>query len=169
VASDRIDGLRQALELTPENHALRLLLAESLAGDGHAPEATVEDRWLHERGELPADVLLEAGRAALAAGDLAFAASLADAAQQAGTVEGVADLRRRIDASLGVEGVIQVARQHGPDGDSPPIEFESALTTSFSESAASRTSRRRSTARSSSRTSAPTSTRLTGGGPVGAS
>jgi hypothetical protein len=39
VASDPVDGLRRALELTPDNHALRLLLAERLAG-GEPPLRT---------------------------------------------------------------------------------------------------------------------------------
>lgn len=133
MASDRIDGLRQALELTPENHALRLLLAESLAEVGRAPEAADEYRRLHEHGELPADAVLEAGRVALAAGDFSLAASLADAAQQAGTVEGVAELRRGIDSSLGLDGVTQVVRHDGPDGGEAPIEFESTASTNFSD------------------------------------
>jgi len=34
--ADRVEGLRRALELTPDNHALRLLLAESLVEEGAA-------------------------------------------------------------------------------------------------------------------------------------
>ena len=95
MASDRVEGLRRALELTPENHALRLLLAEALADEGDHDEAAREYRVLHDSGELPVDSLLPAGRSALAAGDVALAGALADAAQEAGVVEGVAELGAR--------------------------------------------------------------------------
>jgi SpoVK/Ycf46/Vps4 family AAA+-type ATPase len=131
VASDRVEGLTRALELTPENHALRLLLAEALADEGDDDGAAREYRVLHGSGELPVDSLLPAGRSALAAGDVAFAGALADEAQKAGVVEGVAELRREIDSSLGLEGVMQVARHGGPDGTASPVEFESGPTTTF--------------------------------------
>jgi hypothetical protein len=125
VASDPVDGLRRALELTPDNHALRLLLAERLAEQGSVAEAVEEYRRLHEQGELPVETLLPAGHAALAAGDVALAGALADEAEAAGVVEGVGALRREIDSSLGLEGVMQVARHAGPDGTAPSVEFES--------------------------------------------
>ncbi len=131
MASDRVEGLRRALELTPDNHALRLLLAEAFADEGDHDGAAREYRVLHGSGELPVDSLLPAGRSALAAGDVAFAGALADAAQEAGVVEGVAELRREIDSSLGLEGVMQIARHGGPDGTAPPVEFESGPTTTF--------------------------------------
>ena len=40
--ADRIAGLREALELTPDNDALRLLLAEALAEEGSPAEASAE-------------------------------------------------------------------------------------------------------------------------------
>jgi AAA+ superfamily predicted ATPase len=130
---DRIAGLRQALELTPDNHALRLMLAEALAEEGSPTDALAEYRVLREQGALPVESLLPAGRAALAAGDLALAGTLADDAEKAGVVEGVGALRREIDASLGLEGVMQVARHEGPDGMAAPVEFESARTTTFGD------------------------------------
>ena len=131
--SDRVEGLRHALELTPDNHALRLLLAEALADEGDAAAAAREYAVLRDAGELPVDSLLAAGYAALAAGDVARAGAFADAAQEAGIVGGVAELRREIDASLGLEGVMQIARHGGPDGTAPPVEFESGLTTTFAD------------------------------------
>ena len=133
MASDRVDGLRRALELTPENHALRLLLAEALAEEGRAAEAAEEYRTLWEKAELPVESLLDAGRAALAAGDVALAVDFAEDARDAGIVEGVAELRREIDALLGLEGVMQIARYEGPDGTAPPVEFESGETTTFAD------------------------------------
>jgi AAA+ superfamily predicted ATPase len=133
VPSDRVEGLRHALELTPDNHALRLLLAEALAEEGDAAAAVREYGVLRDAGALPVDSLLAAGRAALTAGDVAQAGAFADAAQEAGIVGGVAELRREIDASLGLEGVMQITRHGGPDGTAPPVEFESGLTTTFAD------------------------------------
>jgi transitional endoplasmic reticulum ATPase len=133
VASDRIADLRRALELTPENHALRLLVAEALANEGRSAEALEEYRALHEHGEIPSDRLVAAGHAALAGGDIAFAGKLAEEADAAGIVEGVGALKREIDSALGLEGVMQVSRTDGPDGTAPPIEFESTRTTTFAD------------------------------------
>jgi transitional endoplasmic reticulum ATPase len=131
--ADRIDGLRRALELTPENHALRLVLAESLAEDGRVEEAAAEFLRLQVAGQLPADSLVDAGRAALAAGRTAEAQGLADAAAAAGIVEGVGDLRRAIDDSLGLSGTMRVAQTAGPDGIDVPIEFERGPAVTFDD------------------------------------
>jgi transitional endoplasmic reticulum ATPase len=133
VASDRAAGLRAALELSPENHPLRLLLADALAEQGSNVEAADEYRILHEAGHLPVESLLPAGRASLAAGDLALAGLLADEAEAAHVIEGVAALRREIDSALGLEGVMQIARHEGPDGSAPPVEFELGRTTTFED------------------------------------
>jgi transitional endoplasmic reticulum ATPase len=133
VTSDHIAGLKAALEITPGNQALRLLLANALAEDGAHAEAIVEYRTLYERDELPAESFITAGRAAAAAGDLALAGQLADAAEAAHVIEGVASLRREIDAALGLEGVMQIARHEGPDGNTAAVEFESGRTTTFDD------------------------------------
>jgi transitional endoplasmic reticulum ATPase len=133
VPSDHVEELRRALEVTPENHVLRLLLAEALSAEGSSSEALAEYRRLHEHGKIPPERLLTAGRAALGAGDVALAGKLADEAEAAGIVEGVGELRREIDASLGLEGVMQVARHEGPDGTAPPVEFETTKTVTFSD------------------------------------
>jgi SpoVK/Ycf46/Vps4 family AAA+-type ATPase len=62
-----------------------------------------------------------------------LAGDLANAAQQAGIVEGVAELRRAIDSSLGLEGVMQIVRHAGPDGTAIPFEFEAGQTTTFAD------------------------------------
>jgi len=133
VASDRAEALRAALALTPDNHALRLLLAETLADEGAPVEAAAEYRVLLDDGALPDEALLDAADIALDAGDFALAGELAEAARKAGVIEGVAELTRRIDASLGLEGVMQVTRHTGPDGTGPVVEFESSMTTTFSD------------------------------------
>jgi transitional endoplasmic reticulum ATPase len=133
VASDQTTGLRAALEVSPENHKLRLLLANALDEEGAKADATVEYRTLHEANQLPVESLIQAGRASLEAGDVAFAGKLADEAEAAHLIEGVAALRREIDSALGLEGVMQIARHEGPDGDAPVVEFESGRTTTFAD------------------------------------
>ena len=49
MSPDRSDGLRRAVELSPENYALRLVLAETLEQQGEVAEAL---RGI-EKGELP--------------------------------------------------------------------------------------------------------------------
>jgi transitional endoplasmic reticulum ATPase len=131
--ADRIDGLRRALELTPDNHALRLVLAESLADEGRAAEAANEYLQLHADGQLPTDAFAAAGVAALAAGRTADAQAFADAAAAAGVVEGVGELRRAIDESLGLSGTMRVAQTAGPDGREPPVEFERGRAVTFDD------------------------------------
>jgi transitional endoplasmic reticulum ATPase len=131
--ADRIDGLRRALELTPDNHALRLLLAESLAADARAEEAAVEYLRLQADGQLPSDALVAAGHTTLAAGRTAEAQSFADAAAAAGIVEGVGELRRQIDESLGLSGLMRVAQTAGPEGIDVPVEFEGGRTVTFDD------------------------------------
>jgi AAA+ superfamily predicted ATPase len=133
VASERAEALRRALELTPDDNALRLILAETLAEDGFAADAATEYRTLLDQDAIPADELIAGAGVALEAGDFALAGDLADAAQQAGIVEGVSDLRRTIDSELGLEGVMQIARHGGPDGTAPAFDFETAQTTTFSD------------------------------------
>jgi AAA+ superfamily predicted ATPase len=131
--ADRIAGLRQALELTPDNHALRLLLAEALVDEGHQGEAIDEYRTLYQQDALPTESFVAAGHVALGEGELALASELADAADAAGVVEGVGALRREIDDVLGLQGVMQVVRHEGPDGTAAPVEFESGRTTTFDD------------------------------------
>jgi SpoVK/Ycf46/Vps4 family AAA+-type ATPase len=131
--ADRIDGLRRALELSPDNHALRLVLAESLAADGRDEEAAEHYLRLHRDGQLPTESLVDAGRTALAAGRAAEAQSYADAASAAGVVERVGELRREIDESLGLSGMMRVAQTAGPDGVDVPVEFEVGRTVTFDD------------------------------------
>jgi SpoVK/Ycf46/Vps4 family AAA+-type ATPase len=131
--ADRIEGLRRALELTPENHALRLMLAELLAEEGRPAEAVAEYSQLREADALSPEAAIAAGHAALAAGDLALAQAFADDARAAGAVEGVGELRRQIDDFLGLSGVMRVAQSAGPDGTAPPIEFERGERVTFDD------------------------------------
>ena len=65
---DRIEGLRAALEAAPDNHAVRLLLAEMLVQEGRLADAGEEYERLLAAHALDSAGLLAGGRAALAAG-----------------------------------------------------------------------------------------------------
>ena len=126
MASDRVEGLRRALDATPDNHALRLLLAETLADDGDAGAAVAEYDRLFADGELPAEALLAAGRTALDAGRQDRAQAFADAAAESGLVEDASELKSAIDSSLGLKGMVPMLRPGGLDldGEEEPAELE---------------------------------------------
>jgi AAA+ superfamily predicted ATPase len=126
VASDRVDGVRRALEATPDNHALRLLLAEMLADDGDAAGALDEYDRLYSLQELPLESLLEAGRTALDAGRHDRAQAFADAASANGLAGEASELKSEIDASLGLKGMVPMLRPGGAqdDDEEEPAELE---------------------------------------------
>ncbi len=134
--TDRIDGLRRALEATPDNDAVRLLLAETLVAEGRPAEAFAEFEHLHAGDALPVESMLDAGRAALAAGRHDRAQAYAEAASEVGIVEGVSELKADINASLGLQRVVQVVK-HGPDEEGveqpPQLELDSAPAVTFAD------------------------------------
>ena len=132
MAGEQVDALRRALELSPDNHELRLLLAAALAAEDRGAEAAAEYQALAEEGLLPRERLVEAGRAALAGGDVALATWFADRAREAGVIEGVADLQRDVDVWLGVESIVRVAGASADPG-APPIEIERGAPTTFDD------------------------------------
>ena len=105
----RIDGLRAALELTPGNHALRLVLAEELRAAGRVDEALDHYEALHDDGALPGEQLVPAGRLAVAHGRLHLAARLLEAARRAGVVGGTAGLEEEVKAALTDSGAARLA------------------------------------------------------------
>jgi transitional endoplasmic reticulum ATPase len=134
VSSDRIEGLRHALAAAPDNHALRLLLAETLRDAGDAEDALAEYDVLLAAGALPPEALLDGGRVALELARVDRASAYADAAAAAGIVDGVAELRAQIDASLGLDGTLRLVRR-GPedDEDALPLELESDVRVTFGD------------------------------------
>jgi AAA+ superfamily predicted ATPase len=124
MSSERIDGLRRALEATPDNHVVRLLLAETLVAEGSAAEALAEFEQLHADRALSPEAMLAAGCAALAAGRHDRAQAFADAAGEAGSLDGVSELKNAIDESLGLQKLVQLVKPGADaDGSDEPSEL----------------------------------------------
>ncbi len=103
-------ALREALGHSPDNHALRLLLADALAEEGEADAALDEYALLLERRELADEDLVRAGQLALQAGRLQLAGRCLEAARRTGVVDGVGEFQRALEAELAGEGVRMVDR-----------------------------------------------------------
>lgn len=101
---DRIEGLVHAMETSPHNHALRLVLAEELSSAGRTQEALEHFSTLLEAEQLPRESLVGVGRAALEQGDLQLAARALERARSAGAVDGVAALQGELESALGSAG-----------------------------------------------------------------
>jgi transitional endoplasmic reticulum ATPase len=108
VSFERVEGLRLALEATPDNHAVRLMLAEMLIEEGAPDEALVEFDQLQAARSLSGESMLVAGRAALDAGRQDRAQEFAEAASKVGVVEGVSELKSEINASLGLQHRVNI-------------------------------------------------------------
>ena len=63
--SDRLEGLRAAVELSPDNHGLKLVLVEALVSEGFAEEALDHLQALSDAGTLPDGELVPTGTLAL--------------------------------------------------------------------------------------------------------
>jgi transitional endoplasmic reticulum ATPase len=116
MSDDRLEGLRAAVELSPDNHALRLVLAEALGAEGEAEEALEHYERLLEAGALPTDELVRVGTLAIGLGRLQLAARCLDAARRAGAVGGTAGLEEELTAALVDGGVARTA----VDPEAPP-------------------------------------------------
>lgn len=110
---DRLEGLRAAVELSPDNHALRLVLAESLREAGEVADALTEFERVLDAGALPRDEAVEVGTAAAHAGRLQFAARCLDLARHAGVVGGTAGLEDLLTTLLADSGALR--RTDAPD------------------------------------------------------
>jgi SpoVK/Ycf46/Vps4 family AAA+-type ATPase len=101
VSADRVEGLRRALELSPNNDALRLVLADTLAETGEPADALGHYEAIAAAEQLPADALVRVGRLALEQGSLQLSARCLEQAKSAGVVDGVADLQEGLSKRLG--------------------------------------------------------------------
>ena len=105
MSADRIQGLVDALALAPDNHALRLLLAETLREAGREAEALEQYESLLAAESLPTEELVVVGELALDLGRLPLAGRILEAARRHGVVEGVAAFQQRVEQELASEGV----------------------------------------------------------------
>ena len=123
MSAARLEGLLAALELSPDNGALRLLVAQELREAGRVPEALDQLARLLDDGSLPSGELAPAGRLALEHGRLQLAARCLDAARRAGVMGGTAALEADLKAAL-VEGgttrLVEDAADREPSGGAPP-------------------------------------------------
>jgi AAA+ superfamily predicted ATPase len=121
VSEQRLDGLRAAVELSPDNRGLRLVLAEALRGEGHDDEALDHLSTLADQEALPDSDLVDAGELALRCGRLQLAAKCLEAARRRGIVEGVTALQRGLEDALTDGGVrqrsVELPEEHVIDED----------------------------------------------------
>ncbi|CAA9490118.1 MAG: Cell division protein FtsH [uncultured Solirubrobacteraceae bacterium] len=113
----RLEGLRAAIELSPDNHGLRLVLAEALRGAGEELEALDHLAMLADAGALPDAELIPTGQLALRHGRLQLAARCVDAARRRGIPEGVAALLRDLEDALTDDGIKQLSVDPDIEGD----------------------------------------------------
>jgi len=135
VTIDRVEGLRSALVAAPDNHVLRLLLAEALVDGGKPAEALVEYDRLLAAEQLDGSGLVAGGRAALAAGRHDRAQTFVDAAGAAGTINGISELKSEINESLGLQQMVQLVKPGG-DGDGvagPQLELDAKPAVTFAD------------------------------------
>lgn len=115
MSDGRLDGLRAAVELSPDNHALRLVLAEALRNAGHGAEALDQFAALLDAGALPDEELVGVGALALDHERLPLAARCLEVARAAGVASGTEPLRERLEQALGQSGALRGAVE--PVGD----------------------------------------------------
>jgi transitional endoplasmic reticulum ATPase len=131
--NDKLAGLRTAVEVSPENDALRLVLAETLVEEGEGAEALEHFERLLDDGNLPAETFVSTGLLAVDEGRVELARRLLDACERAGVVERVGELRSAIDRALEQEGVLRLVRRGGPEEGEPWSPLAAEETISFTE------------------------------------
>ncbi|KHL15706.1 ATPase family protein associated with various cellular activities (AAA) [Mumia flava] len=98
--SDRIDGLRDALEASPGNTTIRLILAEALRDGGEAAEAISHYEILLAAGGLtPVDAVAVA-HFSLDHGRLDVARGCLESARERGEIDGITEADARLAAAM---------------------------------------------------------------------
>jgi hypothetical protein len=114
MSNDRITALRKAVEASPDDVMLRLLLAESLVSDGDTEEALDQYVVLLDQQGLPDDQFVPVGELAAANGRLALLRNLLEAARQQGVVEGTGRLQQLVDDMIAERsGAVRAGRTEG--------------------------------------------------------
>ena len=107
--SERIEALLKALELTPNNHPLRLLLAETFQEEGQLEKAVKQYDLLLQGEHLAPEKLIPIGELALQVGNRDMCTRCLEAARQAGIVEGIAALQTKMNNSLTANEPVKIA------------------------------------------------------------
>jgi len=122
VSDPRLDGLLAALELSPDNAALRLVVAQELRDSDRPEEALEHLSRLLDDAALPPAELVPAGELALAHGKLQLAARCLDAARRAGVIGGTAALEADLKAALVEGGATRLVAETGASAAGEPGE-----------------------------------------------
>lgn len=108
MTNDRISALRKAVEASPDDVLLRLVLAETLVAAGETEPALDQYVVLLDQHGLPDDQLIVVGELAAANGRLALLRSCLEAARQAGVVEGTGRLQQLVDELIASRSGVKV-------------------------------------------------------------
>ncbi|MEO0603605.1 MAG: ATP-binding protein [Myxococcota bacterium] len=128
MSDDAIAGLVEALAVTPDNHALRNLLAKQYGAVERWDEALTEVNRLLDADAVSGSDAIVFGRWAMAAGRLPLVEALLSVAEQAGHIDGVADLRERLLDAQSKHGVVALRVVGSAPGGASGMESESTLT-----------------------------------------
>lgn len=131
MSADRLASLRRAVEASPDDAMLRLILAEALAGAGERDEALTHYETLLHAGALPRENLVAVGELAGDAGRLDLLRGCLEAARQAGVVEGASRLQALVDRMLDARGLVKV-RADGL-GDAPTVTVRISEAATFEQ------------------------------------
>lgn len=131
--NEQISALQQALSISPDNHPLRLLLAQLLQGEGLLPEALTEFKILIDANKLPANQLIPVGKTALETNDLDMVSLCLDMAIKNGVIEGVSNLRKQLDAKLEEAGYVRIVQPLTEQPSTQPDLLEEEQTITFSD------------------------------------
>ncbi|RZU24392.1 tetratricopeptide repeat protein [Kribbella rubisoli] len=132
MSNDRITALRKAVEASPDDVMLRLLLAESLATAGENEEALDQYVVLLDQQGLPDDQFVPVGELAAANGRLVLLRNLLEAARQQGVVEGTGRLQQLVDGMIAERSGVRI--RVGPEEDQDPLTADAVKeTTTFDQ------------------------------------
>jgi AAA+ superfamily predicted ATPase len=131
MTDDRIAALRKAVEASPDDDLLRLILAESLVNAGEIEAALDQYVVLLDQQGLPDDQLVTVGELAAANDRLALLRSCLEAARQAGVVEGTGRLQQLVDEMIARRSGVKV--KVGPETGEPAVDDVGKETTTFDQ------------------------------------
>ena len=129
--STKLDGLRAAVELSPENFPLRLVLAETLEREAEPEEALDHYDVLLRAGHLPPESLVDVGMLALEHDRLALAAACLEAAEAAG-IRSADQLRRELRGASADDELERVL-VHATDESERWVPLEREQTITFAD------------------------------------